>query len=347
VLRIGWGHPVNGIKADLDARGIPVPSDGNEAGQWYDEQIRRIARNPVYMGMRKWTDNDGNVQWLKGNWEPIVTEAEHLAAVRVLDGRKSAGTRSGRYERLLTYIATCPSCGGPECAAKTRKGGRCAKPPHDSPLRVFKGDYRCSPHGCAGVYMAVADLDMWVEGQVLGRLCDKDVIGSFLGSDDAAAEAATAEAEKLEAELEAELAKYARGEVTDRMMKARELHLDGEIKEARARASRLALPGVLRPFAGILGQQAAVWGLWETTPLAAKRDIIRALAASVVLLPGKRSVMPDERVRIEWRAAPGVMPKGSRSEAAPGTFTAPSWLPGFKDEQAGEATFSGDAVEAR
>jgi DNA invertase Pin-like site-specific DNA recombinase len=72
-------------------------------------QVRRIALNPAYIGLRL---HHGSTY--PGTWEPIVTEAEFYAAARVLnEPSRLAGARPGRQVHLLSYLAICGcGCGG-------------------------------------------------------------------------------------------------------------------------------------------------------------------------------------------------------------------------------------------
>lgn len=169
--------------------------------------------------------------------------------------------------------------------------GRCG-----SVLRAVVGlHYRCKAHGCTG--MKIGDLDMWVGGLVVARLCE-DVISAFMNADDSAAEAARAEEERLRRKLDEAALDCARNVISNRALGIIERELEPLIDAATKRAKELALPSALRAFSGVIGQMAAVFGLWQTTPLAAKRDIVRALAERVELRLRSAGPSPKDRVRV-------------------------------------------------
>lgn len=184
VSKVAASVPSGQIVADLNAGGVPAPG----GTRWYRQRIRMIALNPVYIGMRRHRAHGKNAhgtpELYAGGWEPIVDQATHYAAVRVLaDPARFVNRRPGRQKHLLTYLA-----GSVECY-------------RGHPLTVSHGAYTCQT-GC--VTADIAELDGYVYDLLLARFADPEWQHSLLTraeTDDAGVLAARAEVDRLHARL--------------------------------------------------------------------------------------------------------------------------------------------------
>lgn len=98
----------------LNELGVPAP----RGSHWYRNTVRRILRNPIYMGQlylnRVDTTGDGRQkvrsrdEWVKIEVPPIISEEQFLAAQKAIDGLRY--TRPSRT-RLLSGLVTCGRCG--------------------------------------------------------------------------------------------------------------------------------------------------------------------------------------------------------------------------------------------
>ncbi|HEX9034567.1 MAG TPA: hypothetical protein VF834_22205 [Streptosporangiaceae bacterium] len=90
-------------------------------------------------------------------------------------------------------------------------------------------------------------------------------------------------------------------------------------------------------MAGVVGQQAAVWGTWARMPLSGQREVLRTLVKSLVLLPVRDAGKDvEDRVQVEWHDAPSVPPTGPLTEPAPAGYVAPTWAEDVAPTVAGQ-----------
>jgi len=279
VARVGKGEPVLTICRDLEARGVPAP----KGGRWLRSTVRDMAMRLDYLGKRE----------LRGEvsdaiWPAVVTEADHLAARRVLGDRSRRASRPTRQKWLLSYLATCAVCG-------EGLHGRPARGP-------VAARYQCSVRGCASIHAAPLD-DLVTE--VVCRYLAAD-LKLRPPSNDAVVLAARLEAETRQTELGQWRESARRGETTPASLAHIEAGLLDDIKAAWRRAEQATTPPVmLDVIDGAHGRLDVIRARFVALPVAARRDIIASLLDVKILratTQGREDEAPDpERVDIAWR----------------------------------------------
>jgi site-specific DNA recombinase len=285
IERASRGVPISEITRDLNERGIPAPGlrSHNVGTQWYRLRVRSIATSPAYAGLRRHRPLDAEGRRAAkgtdhaGTWPPLVDLATHRAAVKVLTGRKSSGTsnaRPGAQVHLLSWLAEC------------YKG---------HPITPRREAYRCAP-GCVTLGPRDA-VDSHVTDVILGVLETPEWYRHLRQASEvtsAEVRAAEDELERLEGELEDwRKSTYDGRGTSPATMAAVEAGLQPRIEAARRRTQDTGLPDALQPFTE---PGADVRARWDAATLAARRDVIRAMA-TVTIHPGRGKAL-EERVDV-------------------------------------------------
>jgi len=258
VTSVARGVPIVALERDFDRRGVPTL---NGAERWYRQRFRDIATNAAYVGLRLYGG-----QLYAAAWRPIVDEDVFYAARRVLGDPSRMTRKPGRYRHLLSHLATAAPCG--------------------SVLEAV-GDmrYRCSRDGC--ITILKHPTDDFVERLVLGRICDPDVYARLRqAGDNTDREIVEARAEV--GRLDDQLAEWRRsasaGVTSPESLAVIEADLKRQIAQAQARANRAEIPPFLRE---LVKPGVDTRARWAAAPLAARRDVVRAVA-DIVVSPGMR-----------------------------------------------------------
>ena len=284
IRRIAQGEPVLAIARDLEARGITGPAGGG----WSRAMVRNIASNPAYIGVRVWKG-----ERIPGIWEPLIDEGLFWRAQQVLTDPSRAGVRPTRARHLLSWVGTCAECGAPLEAA---------------PRGPRRNLYGCSAKGC--VFIREDWADDHVTAAVIAILSDERLYKAGLAADDSAVLAARAEADELQARLDAMALQAARGEIPPRALAIAEAELRPKIKTAGERAAAAAVPLELRDLAG---HRAEIPVLWAAMPLARKKQLLRILIDGGRLTVKVRKPLPG-RVRGQFDPARVI----TKPDAPPG-----------------------------
>lgn len=278
VRRIGRNVPVSTIVRDLNDGGVPSPS----GGRWHPSRVRAIAGSPTYAGIRM---HKGERH--PAIWPALVTEADHLAALRVLGAPERKTTRPGRQAWMLSYLVRGDECG---CGLGYRAG------------RQYRGRNYKAVYGCAHVTIDALELDALILDVVAGYLADADLRPL---TDDGAAVAARTEANALRLRLAEWRDSAAHGETTPATMAHIETELAGQIRDADRRAVQASTPAVLRDVLSGARYPEFIRARLAALPAPAQREIIGTLL-SVRVARAARRLAPGEpldvdRVLIEWR----------------------------------------------
>lgn len=298
--RILAGWSITAIRRDLNERGIRTKPDKNhpDGSIWHNSQVRYIAMNPAYAGLRvRHIDHGGGLsrrasavlelpEGVQVKWPALVDADTFWRVYRKLADPERKTTRLDRPGgRLLSAIARCGECG----AKLTVHLGKASQGQRDD-------IYVCKERICAGIY--VSDLDGYVEEVMKRWLADPEVAGQLTSIDDSpAARQARADADRARAELEALYRDARAGKVSAVIATLQEQGMKERIAEAEGREQAAVLPPVLR---GRIGQQAADG--WDDLDTAVRRQIIAAVAdirVHRVERHGNRQVPAADRV--EWR----------------------------------------------
>ena len=281
VHRIGRGEPVLAVVRHLNDRGIPSPT----GKAWRRNSVRDIALRVGYLGRRQ-----HNGETHQAVWPPIVAEADHLAARRILTDPTRRSARPTRQKWLLSYLGRCAECGAHLHGV----------PPRPS-RRGMAARYECE-HGCASIQLD--KLDELVTEVVCRRLAADTELRPV--GNDAVALAARAEAEALQARLAQWRESARRGQTSPASLAHIEAGLLADVKAASRRAEQATTPAVLLDVLdGAAGRLAVISKRFAALPVTGRREIIALLldvsiskATSMV-----RSADPidTDRVHIGWR----------------------------------------------
>lgn len=245
--RIASGEAISTIVKDFNERQVPTTA---KAVKWYRVRVRDIAMNRAYAGERVYNDKIS-----KGIW-PALVEPERFYTVRqILTDPARSTTRPGRQKHLLSYLGTTP-CGGQLTAVRSR--------------------YRCIEDGC--ITIVQEETDRIVTAAILGRIARPDTYEALRreGTEsDRSVQDARNEVATLSAQLDDWRRSAIEGKTTPESLAAIEAGLSAKIREAQRRSEHSGISPALRQF---LDPAQDVSTRWDSTPLPAKRDIIRALA---------------------------------------------------------------------
>lgn len=133
--QIELGHSLRSIASALNRDGVPTPAQTRHArrqGQWSEEAVRRIARNPLYSGVLVWGRTTRAefgeplpVEESTADGEPAmrcegfvvgdapVSRETWSAVQQILDGNvgAAASRRASRPEYILSGLVSCALCG--------------------------------------------------------------------------------------------------------------------------------------------------------------------------------------------------------------------------------------------
>lgn len=285
IRRIAVREPLSAIRDDLNARGVPAPA----GGLWTPKTMRRMIRCPVYIGKRPAggkRENNGRytgAEFIPAIWPAIVEEDIWYDAQRVLDDPSRTTTRPGAQRWLLSYYATCAVCGSVLSAHYVRQ----VKDPRAAM-------YECtSTRHCVHVVAAAADHQ--VSEMVIAYMSRPASYAAINAGGGVQAAEARTEAAKLRAELD----EWAAADITARAYKIKEAQLLPKIQVAEQRAQVLAVP---RPLRDLASPGADVRARWEAMPVAARREVLKALSITVEVIPvageDGRYLRPGDRVLV-------------------------------------------------
>jgi DNA invertase Pin-like site-specific DNA recombinase len=254
VAEVAAGHGYAVIARGLDAADPPIPTPGGSA-EWDHRTIVKIAAHPVLHGVLIEAGLLTGEQAAKARAR--VNDTKHT-------GRGKAPRPSAQVHRYSSCLA-CEHC-GEQVRGAARKGG---------PV------YRC-PVG--HVTIPAPALDAWVDRLAVGRLSRPDLAGLFAGGDTAAASAARAEADRLQAELD----EWVSAGISARAYAIKERELLPRIEAAQAAARDAESPSALAGLPD--GDPQIVAARWEALTVSARKAALRALAPRAILRHGKRGI---------------------------------------------------------
>jgi site-specific DNA recombinase len=258
ITRIAAGHPQNSIATDMARREVASP----DGGPWNAALVRRIATNRAYIGQR-----GHNGAWTPAIWPALVDEPTFWRAQRILNDPGRPKYRPGSAKHLLSYLATCSPCGGPLNVTAVR--------------RVLY--YICKDHHCTA--MRRDWLDLFV-AEVVGGMFDDPAFWEEIGrSGDDEVQAEYAKANELRSDLRQHVQLAKARKITPASFAEIEASLLSQIAESEARAVQIAAPPVLRDLARA---PEGARKLFEGSPLAVRKQVLRELFAEISLKPATR-----------------------------------------------------------
>ncbi|MDQ3762218.1 MAG: recombinase family protein [Actinomycetota bacterium] len=284
--RLRAGEALYSVAADLNKRGIPTPRADELArlGRpvppgllWDPTQIKRLATNPTYAGLR--TLHGAVVG--PAAWPGLLSEADHHELVEKLTNPARKTWRDGAVKHLLSGLCECAVCGAPCRRVKNR----------NTP------SYACSERFC--VVRSQRDLDELVSELVVARLSTPDAWSLFPRSgEDTNTDQAAETVRALRARLDGFYTQAAAGEITPAGLARVEQRLLPQIADAERRARPRRLPAVVVDLAEAPDAAAT----WEQLSVPQRREVVRTLLLVRILPTGRGTQRFDpERIQIVWR----------------------------------------------
>ncbi|MFI0452473.1 recombinase family protein [Actinomadura sp. 6N118] len=266
VKHILAGGSLGQLVRSLNAEGVPTPRGGRT---WWPATVRSILRSPALTGQLDHTYRDPETgakrtERFKGNWDPIITLAQHEALNAALSSNPGHGQHKPR-KFLLSGLLTCGLCGASMYGA-TYNGGWM---------------YRCRPQwgGCGRIGRSGPTVDALITLAVLTLFEEHQAkhgpIGSGGQPSQHDADAAIAE---TEARIERLRAGYATGHVDDAdfFPTLRELRATLNTTKRKARTAE-------QDKARREAQARFTAADWNAASLEEKRSIVRAMLAQIVI----------------------------------------------------------------
>jgi DNA invertase Pin-like site-specific DNA recombinase len=248
VVRVLSGGSVNGVATEWQC---PASS------------VRKLMKSPSLAGLTSRHE--------RGNWEPLIEEADWWRLQNLLNDRQRPDKHMPRVNTtMLGGVARCP---------------------HGAPLRANQDGYRVDPTRCRECRSSIAKhlLDAEVEKWILHRLGEPDVADAFKVPE------RTADFKRIE-QLKARRGALA-SMVADGLLPEDDARRQlGDIKDELAQLEGASRPAVEIPN----GDPATVEAVWKRLDVNERRRLVRLLC-EVTVLPVGRRTKDTERVVIDKR----------------------------------------------
>lgn len=280
VTRYIAGESWYAIAADFRARGIV----GMSGRPFSYQNLRLRAMNPALAGVRTYL---GDVVTEEGNWPAIIDRVTWERFTTALAVRSQRQGWDKRIKYLGSGIYRCGKCGGPMKVTLDYNHGRADHPPV----------YQCAN---LDVRRRLDRVDGVVEGAVLGRLSQPDVLHALSPSEDVSALAA--ESQDIRARIEGLAALYADGTLSQASVRDETAKLRDRLEDVQSRIAGAEGGSVI----SALVASDDIRRYWrEDMGILAKRRVIEALV-DVTIHPtrrGGRNAFRPEDVSVEWKVA--------------------------------------------
>lgn len=279
--RVLGGESLRSILRDMNPR----------AGKnWTSATISKMLRQPVLAGYRVYRAGTDDETTVRGTWEPILTDDEHVRLKAVLsDPARRSSPRGTDPVYLLSGIALCGVCGA-RCYARKSHG---------------KPTYICSADGtpdAPGHHVArnVERVDTLVISKMHELIAEKQT-EIFLFHDEKKIETGEsakylAQAQELQQRLDGFTDAAMRGEMNQKQYMRMEAGLTKEIEKANKLAEEYAV--VSDPMLAAMAKSPET--IWEDADLELQRRLVRALV-DVRILRSKPGHFDDKAVSVKWK----------------------------------------------
>lgn len=279
--RVLDGESVYSIVQDFNSRGVRTVG----GGPWSTSVLRNLLRSGRIAGLR---EHHGEVV-AEGQWEPIISLAEHERVLALTKPRRTAHKGAARTYPLIGFLV-CGRCGQKLRSLGREGGGR---------------SYACRKaenlHGCGGIRIKAEWVEDAVRDYVVAVLTDPDFLKSLLESlpvnDDDRQRRVVDELKELD---------FKRQRIAD-------LAIDGAISAADAKRGRIELDELEtglrqqlrgeRPSTALAGLPSTIdlmLEAWEERGINYQRSLVALTIEQIVIKPATtlgRSFDPD---RLEW-----------------------------------------------
>lgn len=159
--------PLLGISALLTEEGIPPPRVGKRGEVWYTSTVKRILRNPAYLGQFSYAHNTIRIDL--PHLAIVTPELWAAAQEQTRKNRELAGRNNKKYDYLLRGRLKC-SCGLTLIGTPAHSAGG------DVYLYYACGRYRGDRHilDCTESYLRVVKTDSLVWGWIYELVSDDE-----------------------------------------------------------------------------------------------------------------------------------------------------------------------------
>ncbi|WP_116051551.1 recombinase family protein [Amycolatopsis palatopharyngis] len=280
-LRVFRRQSFRRIADDWGDRGIT-----NGKGTPYSPQhLRKMARSPMYAGLRQVRQPDGSLSYVDGTWDGIVTKRLFFAVQAVLDdpGRKTSVDGRARHLLSMSTAAVCDICDGPLSVLNHRFGQR----------------YKCHQRG--HVMVSREELDGYALEVLFVWLSAPANFASLLdGEDDVEVSKVRDDLAEVRNEIRELEKSVGAGKISIAFAEKVEPALVERRVRLEARERELTTPTVL---ADLLQPGGDVRKRWKVTTVETKRAVSRLLFTPALIgqLRLERSPRPRTYVRVEER----------------------------------------------
>jgi DNA invertase Pin-like site-specific DNA recombinase len=282
---VASGASLRGIVRDLNARGVTTTT----GKPWTSQQLRQTLMSPRIAG---WSTHKGVIVGTAA-WPGIVDEEtwRHTEAVLSNQKRQTNGghaTGGAKWLGSGTYVCSC----GQRSLRVSRTGSS------------KRHTYRCNNSHDKTVTHVTRDalaLDGYVEGKLIERLSQPDVLPLLLARDDTAdVTALRAEQASLAERKDQAALMFAAGEIDAAQLTQMTAFFN---QRGQAIATTLAQTGWHSPLEP-LAAGGDISDLWEQLSMAHKRAILAVLADIHVLpIPPTTRGFNPAGVRIDWKTS--------------------------------------------
>lgn len=285
VERVRAGASLRSLAFELNARGVKT----TQGKQWSGTTLGQMLRSPKLRGCRS-----HNGECHAGNWEPVLSEAEHLALLEVLDDPRRLSARRSMTRHLLTGVAVCGLCGGrlKYMVMTNRNGSRFPR-------------YQCvrAPGvvNCGRVAASMAALDKHVSARLLAAIADGTQEEPQGPDDDTREHFAALLAADRRAMEELTQARFFHRSIGDAEYAATRSALAERISATEAELSRLdGTPEAVDVPS--THEELSAW--WRSAAVVDRRKVLAVNVERVVLNPARHrggNRFDPNRVEIVWR----------------------------------------------
>ena len=285
--RLLAGESSRSILRDWNSREITTPT----GRPWTNSAFVRMLRSARIAGKRE----HHGVVVADAVWPAIITEAEHVQLVTVLDGRRSWGPLTPRVRRyLLTGFLVCGRC-----------GARLIAQPRMDRVRSYACAVGAGRAGCGRTTRLAEPLEAHIQDMVLAALDSSDMLVALRAARGEASEVAVDDLlQRLRAD-EAQLEELGR-DYADRLITREAFFVAQQRIADRLETTRREFSRVTQDQAAPAipdGGAAVLRGAWDRADLDWRRALVALVLDRVVLHPcvrGRRDFDPT-RVEVIWR----------------------------------------------
>lgn len=280
---VNKGVSLHQIAKDWNDDGIKPP----KGTRWRGAQVRQLLLAERNAGLRRVPGEDGDaVHYIKGNWPEIVSRDVWEGACARLSQPGRLYGKSRARKHLLSGIAVCSRCKKPMTSGVT--------------TGTKNRNYRCINPDCRGMARSGAHVDAMVVEAVVDRLSRDDAADLLVDRQREDLDELQAEADALNAQIQAAEAEYDDGVIDGRRLQARKDRVNEKLAPIKA---KLEDANKAEVFEGVIGADD-VDAAFDALDLGRKRAIVNALLTVTVYPTKSGRVFRREDVDVQFR--PGM-----------------------------------------